>query len=51
MFYIGVVIFSLILLVEHLFSIKTDITCFVKVFGCSLQLEGAIILIIKKNRK
>jgi len=51
LFYIGVIIFSLTLFVEHLFSIKTDFTCFVKGFGCGLQLVGVVILIIKKNKE
>jgi hypothetical protein len=50
LFYIGVIIFSLTLFVEHLFSIETDLTCFFKGFGCGLELVGAVILIAKKRK-
>ena len=50
LFYIGVIIISLTLFVEHLFSIETNLTCFLKGFGCALQLVGAVVLIIKKGK-
>ena len=50
LFYIGVIVFSMTLFVEHLFSIVTGLTCFFKGFGCGLELGGAIILVIKKIR-
>ena len=50
LFYIGVIIFSMTLFVEHLFSIETGLTCFFKWFDCGLELVGAIILVIKKIR-
>ena len=50
LFYIGVIIFSLTLFVEHLLSIETGLTCFFKGFGTALELVGAVILILKKNK-
>ena len=50
LFYVGVIIISLTLFVEHLFSIETDFTCFLKGFGAGLQLVGVIILFMKKEK-
>lgn len=50
MFYLGILIMSLTLFLEHLFHIQTDITCFFKGFACGLEILGAIIL-IKDKRK
>ena len=51
LFYIGVIIFSLTLFVEHLFTIETGLTCFFKGFGCGLQLVGVVVLIMKKRKE
>ena len=51
LFYIGVIIFSLTLFLEHLFSIQTGITCFFKGFGCGLLLVGAVVLNMKKRKE
>lgn len=48
-FYIGVIVFSLTLLVENLFAIKTNFTDFCKGFGVGLELAG-IFFIIKRNK-
>lgn len=50
MFYIGILIFSLTLFMEHLLFGETHITCFIKGFACGIQLVG-VILLIKKNRR
>lgn len=49
MFYIGIVIMSLTLFMEHLFRIETDITCFLKGLACGLEIVGAFVLI--KNKR
>lgn len=49
MFYIGVLLFSITLFIEHLFLGETDLTCFLKGFACGIQLIGVIILI--RNNK
>ena len=48
-FYIGILIFSLTLFVEHLFIGETNITCFIKGFACNIQIVGVVILIKKNN--
>jgi len=50
LFYIGVIIFSLTLFVEHLFLGQTNLTCFFKGFASAIQLVGVIILIRNKNK-
>ena len=47
-FYIGVIVFLLTLLVEHLFSLETDIIGFLKGISCGIILGGIINLIEKK---
>jgi len=49
MFFIGVIIFSLTLFVEHLLTGETNLTCFFKGFACGLELVG--IVVIFKNKK
>lgn len=49
LFYIGVLIFSLTLFVEQLFSIQTALTNFIKGFGIGLELAGVIVFIMKKK--
>jgi hypothetical protein len=51
LFYIGVIIFSLSIFVEHLFSIETNLTCFLKGFACGLELIGVVVLIMKKRKE
>jgi len=48
LFYIGVIIFSLMLLIEHLFSVNTNTIHFFKGFGIGLELVGAVLLIIMR---
>ena len=48
LFYIGVLIFSLTLFVEHLLSIESNLTCFIKGFGCGIQIVGVVVLIRNK---
>ena len=48
LFYIGVVVFSLVLLIEHLFPINTNIIAFFKGGSTALVLLGAVFLIIKR---
>ena len=50
MFYIGILILSLTLFVEHLFMGETNLTCFIKGFAFGIQLVGVIFL-VRKNRK
>ena len=50
MFYIGIILFSLVLFAEHLFSIETPVTCFFKGLACGLELVGVFFL-IRKQRK
>ena len=47
MFYIGVIVFSVSLIIEHLFKMNF-ITGFFKGLGVSLELLGAVFLIIKR---
>ena len=49
MFYIGILIISLTIFMEHLLKIETDLTCFLKGFACGLEAVGVVILI--KNNK
>jgi len=49
LFYIGLLVFALSLLVEHLFSIDTDITSFCKGLGSGLLLAGIVKLLMKKQ--
>ena len=51
LFYIGVIIFSLTLFIEHLFMGETNLTCFLKGFACGIQLAGVVILMMNKNKK
>jgi len=51
LFYIGVIIFSLTLFFEHLFSIEANFTEFIKGFGVGLQLVGIVVLFIKKKKE
>ena len=48
LFYIGVIVFSMTLFAEHLFSIENNLTCFFKGLGFGLELVGVIVLIMKK---
>ena len=47
--YIGIIVVSLTLFVQHLFSIESNITHFFMGFGCALQLVGAFVLMRKKK--
>ena len=47
-FYIGIIVFLLTLLAEHLSLIDTDIVGALKGLGCGLILAGVINLITKK---
>jgi len=49
LFYIGVIVFSVTLFIEHLFSININVTEFFKGFGVSLVLLGTVFLIIKRT--
>jgi predicted phage tail protein len=51
LFYIGIIVFSLTLFVEHLFSVDTDFTGFCKGLGVGLVLGGVIKLMTKKDPK
>ena len=46
--YIGLIVFSLTILVQHLFSIATDLTGFFMGLGCGLQLVGVFVLMKKR---
>ena len=48
-FFVGVLIFSLTVFLEHLFWGETDITCFMKGLSVGIQIVGIVILI--KNNK
>ena len=50
-FYIGVIVFSITILTEHLFSIDTDISSFVKGAGCGLIIGGVIKYLERKGVK
>ena len=49
--YIGLIVFSLTVFVQHLFSIETDLTCFFMGLGCGLQLVGVFVLMKKRCMK
>ena len=49
LFYIGAIVFSLTLFVEHLFAIKMEFTEFCKGLGVGLELAGVYFLIKKKR--
>ena len=49
LFYIGVLVFAVTLLVEHLFSVDTEITGFCKGIGVGLLLAGVIKLLTRKK--
>jgi len=51
LFYIGVVIFSLTVFLEHLFSIENNFTQFIKGFAVGFQIVGAIVLIAKRRKE
>ena len=51
LFHIGIVIFSITLFVEHLFSIKSGVTDFIKGLGCGLELIGVVILIVNNAKR
>ena len=48
LFYIGIVIFALTLLIEHLFSVNKNTIEFFKGFGIGLELVGVVLLIIMR---
>ena len=48
LFYIGVIVFSVTLFIEHLFKINLKITEFFKGLGIGLELLGVVFLIIKR---
>jgi len=48
---IGVVIFALIMFLEHILEYETILTHFIKGFSCGLILFGVVILIIMKTKK
>jgi uncharacterized membrane protein len=49
LFYIGVIVFSLTLLIEQLFPINANVIAFFKGLGAGLEFLGAVFLIIKKT--
>jgi len=49
--YIGLIVFSLTVFVQHLFSIESDLTGFFMGIGCGLQLMGVFVLIKKRRMK
>ena len=49
LFYIGVIVFSVTIFIEHLFQINMNVTEFFKGFGIGLELLGAVFLIIKRT--
>lgn len=49
LFYIGILIFSMTLFLEHLFLGESHFTCFLKGFACGLEIIGIFFLI--KNKK
>ena len=49
LFYIGILIFSITMLFEHLFLGESNLTCFLKGFACGLGIVG--IIFIFKNKK
>ena len=48
LFYIGVIIISLTIFAEHLFPIGTSLSCFLKGFGCALQMVGVVVIMRKR---
>ena len=50
MFYIGILIFSLTMFLEHIFWGETAITAFIKGFGCGIELVGIFFLIRNKKQ-
>ena len=51
MFYIGMLLFSVTMLLEHLFLKETGLTAFFKGFACGIQIVGIIFLIKNKKNK
>lgn len=51
LFYIGILVLSITLFVEHLFLISNNWTCFFKGFACGLEIVGAFVIIRKRNNK
>lgn len=51
LFYIGLLIMSLTLFAEHLFSVENNLTCFLKGAACGLELVGIIVMLKNKNKK
>ena len=49
LFYIGAIVFSVTLFIEHLFQMNMNVTEFLKGFGIGLELLGAVFLIIKRR--
>jgi hypothetical protein len=49
LFHIGIVVFLLVLFLEHLFPLNTNIIAFFKGGSTALVLLGAVFLIIKKT--
>lgn len=50
MFYIGILLMSITLFIDHLFQLQTDLTCFFKGFACGLEIVGAIVIIRKQDK-
>ncbi len=50
LFYIGLLIMSLTLFAEHLFSVENNLTCFLKGAACGLELVGIIVMLKNKKR-
>ncbi len=51
LFRIGVLLFSITLFIEHLVSVESNATCFLKGLGAGLQLVGIVVLIMNKHKK
>jgi len=49
--YIGLVILALALLVERLFPIETDVSCFFRGLGFGVLIGGIVALFLKKKEK
>lgn len=49
LFYIGILVFSITMFLEHLVLGENNLTCFLKGFSCGLEIVGSFFIFKKKN--
>lgn len=50
LFYIGILIFSIVMFCEHLFLGENNFTCFLKGFACAFEIVGIIFIFKNKGK-